>query len=258
MWGERPIALARELTKLHEEVLRGTAREVRAALTAEKRRGEMVLVLGGRTRNGRRRGLDEPRSSAARAEDAPAPDRILRSSSGGLRHARLRRASRRWCRWLGAHRAARRTTSPSLGCLLSVVAGLAFFEGGFRWARGAAASAGICDILDGRARARARAASRGSARSSTRRSTASPRRPVLAGHRRLLPRPSAGAGPRSDAGLRRAAARSRARHLGAGVAGRGAGAGGLVSGLIHAGARRGARARMPASAGSSVPSGSWC
>lgn len=50
VWGERPIALARELTKQFEEVLRGTAAEVRAALTADKRRGEMVLVLGGRTR----------------------------------------------------------------------------------------------------------------------------------------------------------------------------------------------------------------
>ena len=50
LWGDRPIALARELTKTFEEVLRGTASEVRAALTAAKRRGEMVLVLGGRTR----------------------------------------------------------------------------------------------------------------------------------------------------------------------------------------------------------------
>jgi 16S rRNA (cytidine1402-2'-O)-methyltransferase len=50
VWAERPIALARELTKLHEEVLRGSAREVRAALLPAKRRGEMVLVLGGRTR----------------------------------------------------------------------------------------------------------------------------------------------------------------------------------------------------------------
>lgn len=56
VWGGRPIALARELTKAFEEVLRGTAAEVRAALTPERRRGEMVLVLGGRTR-----GLGEER-----------------------------------------------------------------------------------------------------------------------------------------------------------------------------------------------------
>lgn len=50
VWAERPIALARELTKLHEQVLRGSAREVREALRDEWKRGEMVLVLGGRTR----------------------------------------------------------------------------------------------------------------------------------------------------------------------------------------------------------------
>jgi 16S rRNA (cytidine1402-2'-O)-methyltransferase len=50
VWGDRPIALARELTKLHEQVLRGTAADVRAALSPEGRRGEMVLVLGGLTR----------------------------------------------------------------------------------------------------------------------------------------------------------------------------------------------------------------
>ena len=55
VWGERPIALVRELTKLHEQVLRGSAREVRGALRAEWKRGEMVLVLGGRTRAERSR-----------------------------------------------------------------------------------------------------------------------------------------------------------------------------------------------------------
>ena len=52
IWRERPIALARELTKTFEEVIRGTAAEVRAKLTAEKRRGEMVLVLSGLGRHG--------------------------------------------------------------------------------------------------------------------------------------------------------------------------------------------------------------
>jgi 16S rRNA (cytidine1402-2'-O)-methyltransferase len=47
IWGERPVALARELTKAFEEVIRGTAREVRQRLVPERRRGEMVLVLSG-------------------------------------------------------------------------------------------------------------------------------------------------------------------------------------------------------------------
>ena len=50
VWGDRPMALVRELTKLHEQVLRGSAREVRAALRDDQKRGEMVLVLGGKTR----------------------------------------------------------------------------------------------------------------------------------------------------------------------------------------------------------------
>lgn len=53
VWQERPIALARELTKIHEQVLRGSAREVRAALRPDQTRGEIVLVLSGVTRRGR-------------------------------------------------------------------------------------------------------------------------------------------------------------------------------------------------------------
>ncbi len=55
VWGERPISLARELTKIHEECLRGTPAEVRARLTPDRRRGEMVLVLSGcgRTKSSR-------------------------------------------------------------------------------------------------------------------------------------------------------------------------------------------------------------
>lgn len=42
---ERPCALARELTKLHEELLRGTVEEVRRALPDEPR-GEITLLFG--------------------------------------------------------------------------------------------------------------------------------------------------------------------------------------------------------------------
>ena len=47
---ERPISLCRELTKLHEEVLRLTLGEAAAYYAANEPRGEYVLVLGGAER----------------------------------------------------------------------------------------------------------------------------------------------------------------------------------------------------------------
>jgi len=44
---ERRVAVARELTKIHEEVLRGTVAEVAAALGVRDVRGEVVVVLEG-------------------------------------------------------------------------------------------------------------------------------------------------------------------------------------------------------------------
>jgi 16S rRNA (cytidine1402-2'-O)-methyltransferase len=43
---ERPVAVCRELTKLHEEVVRGTAAELAARYEGEPPRGEVVLVVG--------------------------------------------------------------------------------------------------------------------------------------------------------------------------------------------------------------------
>ncbi len=44
---ERPVAVVRELTKLHEEVWRGPVSEAVTAFTARAARGEVVLVVGG-------------------------------------------------------------------------------------------------------------------------------------------------------------------------------------------------------------------
>jgi len=45
--GDRPIVLARELTKIHEEFLRGTAVELRATLAERPSiKGEIVLMIG--------------------------------------------------------------------------------------------------------------------------------------------------------------------------------------------------------------------
>ncbi len=45
--GDRPIVVARELTKVHEEYLRGAAAEIRATLAArESIKGEITLLIG--------------------------------------------------------------------------------------------------------------------------------------------------------------------------------------------------------------------
>src|SRR6266498_1019719 len=44
---ERPCAVARELTKVHEQVLRGTLAEVRRRLADQGQRGEITLVVAG-------------------------------------------------------------------------------------------------------------------------------------------------------------------------------------------------------------------
>jgi 16S rRNA (cytidine1402-2'-O)-methyltransferase len=45
--GERAVAVARELTKLHEEVFRGTVRQARQHFERSEPRGEFTLVVGG-------------------------------------------------------------------------------------------------------------------------------------------------------------------------------------------------------------------
>ena len=46
--GDRPAALARELTKVHEEVQRGTLGELAEGASARPPRGEIVVVVEGR------------------------------------------------------------------------------------------------------------------------------------------------------------------------------------------------------------------
>ena len=44
--GDRPAVLARELTKLHEEIIRGTVSELLTYFTRKSPRGECVLMIG--------------------------------------------------------------------------------------------------------------------------------------------------------------------------------------------------------------------
>ena len=45
---ERPVSVSREITKLHEETIRGTASEVLQHYTQKPPKGEIVIVVGGK------------------------------------------------------------------------------------------------------------------------------------------------------------------------------------------------------------------
>jgi 16S rRNA (cytidine1402-2'-O)-methyltransferase len=60
---EREVAVCRELTKLHEEVVRGTAAELAARYEGEPPRGEVVLVVAA--------------AASASGDDAPPPEEAI-------------------------------------------------------------------------------------------------------------------------------------------------------------------------------------
>ena len=87
--GERPVVVARELTKVHEEILRGTAGEVRTILAERPAvKGEITLLIGRAT---------APRTETASIEDAV--DAYVRGGMGRMeamkKVARERRISKR-------------------------------------------------------------------------------------------------------------------------------------------------------------------
>ena len=49
VYGDRPAAVARELTKLYETIARGTLAELAAQFATGKQKGEFVVVIGGKT-----------------------------------------------------------------------------------------------------------------------------------------------------------------------------------------------------------------
>jgi 16S rRNA (cytidine1402-2'-O)-methyltransferase len=61
--GERPACVARELTKLHEELVRGPLSALAMRFAAAPPRGEVTLVVGGRT-------AEAARADAAGDEEA--------------------------------------------------------------------------------------------------------------------------------------------------------------------------------------------
>lgn len=74
---ERPVAVCRELTKLHEEVVRATAAELAARYQAQPPRGEIVLVIGPAAAP--EVGLKQPLAALERLVDAGAKPRVAAS-----------------------------------------------------------------------------------------------------------------------------------------------------------------------------------
>jgi 16S rRNA (cytidine1402-2'-O)-methyltransferase len=68
---DRPVAVCRELTKVHEEVVRGTAVELAERYASEEPRGEVVVVVGGAPR--------------AEADVGPALEALARLVDAGAR-----------------------------------------------------------------------------------------------------------------------------------------------------------------------------
>lgn len=61
---DRPVAVARELTKIHEEFIRGSAAEVLSRLQGRELRGEITLLIGP--------GKPKPKTGAAESQDLAA------------------------------------------------------------------------------------------------------------------------------------------------------------------------------------------
>ena len=114
---QRPVAVCRELTKLHEEIVRGPAAELAERYASEAPRGEVVLVIAGaaagaadaaagaaavrrlveagarpRVAAGRRRGADGTHGElalplgAGRGLSLPAPPALARVRARHLTH----------------------------------------------------------------------------------------------------------------------------------------------------------------------------
>jgi 16S rRNA (cytidine1402-2'-O)-methyltransferase len=69
--GPRPVVVARELTKIHEEYLRGTAAEIRTQLESRDAiKGEMTILIG--------------KATAPAPDDTPLEDAVQALISGGV------------------------------------------------------------------------------------------------------------------------------------------------------------------------------
>jgi 16S rRNA (cytidine1402-2'-O)-methyltransferase len=81
----RPVVIARELTKLHEEFIRGPVSEVASATAARGLRGEITLVIGKRAGTG-----EGPVDAAALREEVAALERTGISRTGAIKEVAKR------------------------------------------------------------------------------------------------------------------------------------------------------------------------
>lgn len=84
-WGEhRRLAVARELTKVHEEIFRGTVGKAIQHFTGQRPRGELTLVVAGVAAQGAGRTCADP---APRTEERPADAQTAETAKAMLRDA---------------------------------------------------------------------------------------------------------------------------------------------------------------------------
>jgi 16S rRNA (cytidine1402-2'-O)-methyltransferase len=77
--GDRQVAVARELTKLHEEIYRGRLSDAGAHFSAQPARGEITLVVAGASPNSKRWGPERVRIALKEAlSSGEAPSQIAR------------------------------------------------------------------------------------------------------------------------------------------------------------------------------------
>lgn len=87
LFGARAVVLGRELTKLHETIVRGSAREILAQLPAGEVKGEIVLAIAGAS-------PDDAASTEAGAERVVEVWRRALDAAGGNARSALRSAAR--------------------------------------------------------------------------------------------------------------------------------------------------------------------
>lgn len=85
---DREVAVCRELTKVHEEVVRGTARELAARYAAAPPKGEIVLVVGPLEDRGDRGAPDAAVAAFRELVEAGARARVAARVVAGLTGAR--------------------------------------------------------------------------------------------------------------------------------------------------------------------------